>query len=161
MGRVEYPPLLILSSQDEYREHFHTVFCAGPLLTFDDISVRFRKRDFDHAFFESSSPKSKDDTFSQKRAERMDWVKCALNDPGADIRVGYDNKLRCEATDRRVAIVCGNFVVIIRIIKEKQAEFVTCYLADSWTIQKIKKSKKWPREKEKPSAELDGSEDSA
>ena len=67
----------------------------------------------------------------------MDWVKCALNDPGADIRFGYDNKLRCDATDRRVAIVCGNFVVIIRIVREKQAEFVTCYLADSGTIQKI------------------------
>ncbi|MCU0713275.1 MAG: hypothetical protein MUC43_14535 [Pirellula sp.] len=54
-----------------------------------------------------------------------------------------------------------NAIKIIKDIKEKQAEFVTCYLADSWTIQKIKKSKKWPREKEKPSSELDGSGDSA
>ena len=45
--------------------------------------------------------------------------------------------------------------------KEKRAEFVTCYLVDFWTIQKIRMNKKWPREKEKPTTELDGAEDSA
>ncbi len=146
MARVEYPPHLELDSEDEYREYFHTVYCGGPLETFDGIMVRFRKRDFGHAFFESSSAKSKDDVFSDDRAKRMHWVKLALSDPGADIRVGYDNQLRQDDFARRVAIVKGNFVVIIRIVRDKQAEFVTCYVATSWTMQKIKKSRKWPRE---------------
>ena len=75
MARVEYPPFLELDSEAEYRAHFHKVYCAGPLSTFDDIFVRFRKSDFDHAFFESSSPKSKDDSFSSDRAKRMDFVR--------------------------------------------------------------------------------------
>ncbi len=146
MAKVEYPPFLELDSEDDYRKHFHNEYCAGPIPTFDGIMVRFRKRDFDHAFFESSSAKSKDDTFSDDRAKRMDWVKLALSDPSADIRVGYDNKLRQDDFARRVAIVKGNFIVIIRIVRDKQAEFVTCYVATSWTMQKIKKSRKWPRE---------------
>ena len=146
MARIEYPPFLELDSEEKYREHFHNEYCAGPIPTFDGIMVRFRRRDFDHAFFESSSPNSKDDTFSDDRAKRMDWVKLALSDPSADIRVGYNNRLRQDDFARRVAIVKGNFVVIIRIVKDKQAEFVTCYVATTWTMQKIKKSRKWPRE---------------
>lgn len=161
MGRVDYPPLLKLASESEYREHFHKIYCVGPLQTFDDIQVRFRKRDFEHAFFESSSAKSKDDTFSLVRSERMEWVKQALIDPGADIRFGYDSTLRSEARDRRVAIVQGNFVVIIRIVDDKRAEFVTCYLADTRTIQKIKKSRKWPREKDMSTTDKHESDDRA
>ena len=150
MSKVEYPPLLKLASEREYREHFYREYCSGALPTFDGIMVRFRKRDFDHAFFESSSPKSKDDTFSDHsggRAERMDWVKSALGDPSADLRVGYDNRLRKKDESRRVAIVKGNFVVIIRLTDTKKAEFVTCYVAGTRTLQLIRKSSKWPRQK--------------
>ena len=159
MTKVEYPPLLELDSEDDYRAHFYAEYCSGPISTFDDIAVRFRKRDFDHAFFESSSPKSKDDTFSDHtggRAERMDWVKFALKDPSADIRFGYNNQLRQKDDSRRVAIVKGNFVVIIRLTGDKQAEFVTCYVATTWTLQKIRKSSKWPRENP-PKPEVDDS----
>lgn len=146
MARIEYPPFLELDSEEKYREHFHNEYCAGPIPTFDGIMVRFRKSDFDHAFFESSSPKHKDDTPSPERRKRMDWVKLALSDPGADIRVGYDNTLRQPDQSRRVAIVKGNFVVIIRIVGEKKANFMTCYVASTRTIQLIKKGRKWPRE---------------
>lgn len=145
MTRAVYPALLELATEDEYRNHFYAEYCAGPLPTFDGIAVRFRKDNFDHAFFESSSPQSKDDTFSPDRAKRMDWIKIALMDPGADIRYGYDNKLRQNDNARRVVIVKGNFVVIIRLTSEKQAEFVTCYVATTWTLEKLRKSKKWPR----------------
>ena len=150
MSKVEYPPLLELGSEDAYRTHFHSEYCASPISTFDGIMVRFRRRDFDHAFFESSSPTSRDDMFSDQpggRAERMDWVKSALTDPSADLRVGYDNKRRQKAVNRRVAIVKGNFVVIIRLTGKKRASFVTCFVATTWTLQKIRKSSKWPREK--------------
>jgi len=158
MSKVEYPPLLKLASEREYREHFFREYCSGALPTFDGVMVRFRRRDFDHAFFESSSPKSKDDTFSDHsggRAERMDWVKAALSDPSADLRVGYDNRRRQKDKSRRVAIVKGNFVVIIRLTDTMKAEFVTCFVANTWTLQKIRKSSKWPREKP-PKPELDG-----
>lgn len=147
---MDYPPFLEGKTEAEYRTHFESVYCQGPLPTFDGIQVRFRKNDFDHAFFESSSPKSKDDVFSAERSKRIDWIKTALADASADLRVGYDNQLRRLATDRRVAIVKGNFVAIIRIIGEEKAEFVTCYIASTWTLQKIRKSPKWPRKKKRP-----------
>lgn len=150
---MDYPPFLEGKTEAEYRTLFESVYCRGPLPTFDGIQVRFRKDDFDHAFFESSSPKSKDDVFSTERAKRIEWIKIALADASADLRVGYDSQLRQPATDRRVAIVKGNFVVIIRIIRERRAEFVTCYVATTWTLQKIRKSPKWPRKKKTQDAE--------
>ena len=150
---MNFPPFLEGLSEQEYREHFVATYCKDAILTFDGIAVRFRKRHFEHAFFESSSPAKKDDTFSLERAKRMDWVKIALNDPSADIRVGYDNLRRRPATDRRVAIVKGNFVVIIRLTDTDKAEFVTCYVADSKSLSLIRKSAKWPR---KPTNKADG-----
>ena len=85
-----YPPFLHYKSNQEYRKHFELVYCRGPVLTFDGIPVRFRKRDFDHAFFETVN--NKDDTFSVKRAQRMDWIKAALQDPGAERYMGMGQK---------------------------------------------------------------------
>lgn len=141
---MDYPPLVTNATEAEFRVHFERVYCQGPIETFDGIQVRFRKSQFDHAFFESK--KAKDDTFSLSRAERIDWIKAALLDNGADLRVGWDNQRRCSARDRRVAIVKGNYVLIIRLLgSSKSAEFVTAFVADSSTIQKIRKSSKWPR----------------
>lgn len=58
---MEFPTLLSLSSEAEYRAHFEKTFCRKALYTFDGIEVRFFKRQFDHCFFESMH--SKDDSF--------------------------------------------------------------------------------------------------
>lgn len=142
---MDYPPLLNLADEEAYRHHFEAEYCVSPLPTFDGISVRFRKRVFYHAFFESSSSWKKDDQFSTARAERMDWIKTALSDPKADLRYGYDSKKRCEARDRRVVIVKGNFIIVIRLIDDKRAEFVTCFVATTRAVQQIRRSRKWPR----------------
>jgi hypothetical protein len=41
---------------------------------------------FDHCFFESTH--SKDDTFSSRRAERINWIKAVLQDTNAELRQG-------------------------------------------------------------------------
>ena len=143
---MAYPPLLNLNSSAEYRAHFENIYCRRPLMTFDNIAVRFGKSDFNHCFFESVN--AKDDTFSPQRAQRMDWIKAALEDATAELYVGWDNARKCEAKDRRVAIVMTDFVVIIRVTDAtcapKKAEFVTCYHADSGrTLQLIRSGRKW------------------
>lgn len=143
---MSYPALLMLHSSAEYRTHFENVYCRGPIVTFDNIMVRFRTRDFNHCFFESV--KDKDDTFSSIRAQRMDWIKAALEDPRAELYVGWDNKNKKEAPDSRVAIVMGDFVVVIRLTDPtstpRKAEFVTCYRADSGrTLKLIRSGRKW------------------
>lgn len=141
------PPLLSLADETAYRAHFKATYCKGPILTFDGIAVRFQKADFDHCCFESNRRTRQKQYFSRKRAERLDWIQAALRDPGADLRVGWDNSRGRYDHDRRLTIVSGNYIVIIALQKcRTKARFITAYVADSGrTLQLIKTSPKWPR----------------
>ena len=135
-----YPPLVQYQTELEYRRHFERVYCRGTMATFDAIQVRFRKTMFDHCFFESVN--SKDDTFSLPRAERIDWIKAVLQDSSAELHEGWDNKKKQSAKNRRVAIVVGSYVVIIRI-RGNKADFVTAFVANGRSIQKIRTNPIW------------------
>ena len=138
---MAYPPLVQYQTELDYRRHFERVYCRGTIQTFDGIEVRFRKRMFDHCFFESVT--TKDDTFSTRRAERIDWIKAALQDASAELRLGWDNKKKRAANDRRVVIVVGNYVVIIRLYRADRAEFVTAFVATQRTIRQIRTNPFW------------------
>lgn len=134
------PPLVQYHTEQEYRQHFERIYCRQPIKTFDGIMVRFRKGMFDHCFFESIH--AKDDTFSQRRAERIDWIKSVLQDANAELREGWDNKKKCPAKDRRVAVVVNNYVVIIRI-RGVKADFVTAFVVTGNSIRKIRTNPLW------------------
>ena len=147
---MSYPSLLNLQNQVDYQKYWINNYCKKGIQTFDGIVVRFRQKDFEHAFFESV--RSKDDTFSWKRAERMDWIATTLRDPSSELFIGWDNQKKRYDNHRRVAIVMGNYVVVISISKKKpkQASFVTAFVADTpprpgrpSTIDMIKKRPKW------------------
>jgi len=139
---MPYPPLVSYQTIDEYRAHFEKVYCRGPIVTFDGIPVRFRKRDFDHAFFESRT--TKDDTFSPQRSQRIDWIQATLLDPDSERYVGWDKKKKRYDHQRRVAVVKGNYVVVIAINKDGAGRFITAYLADSSrTVGLIRQGPKW------------------
>ncbi len=140
---MTYPHLVNYQTATEYQSHFEQIYCQGPIITFDGISVRFRKDDFSHAFFESV--RSKDDTFSDKRARRIDWIKAALQDPLSDRYLGWDNKRKRYDGKRRVTVVVNNYVVVIALNRQgDKARFITAYVADSGrTIRMIKQSPKW------------------
>ena len=118
------------------------MYCRQKIKTFDDISVRFHKRDFDHAFFESKM--SKDDTFSTIRAEKMDWIKAALQDPNSERYVGWNKRRKRHDPRRRVTVVMGDYVVVIGLSKKGAGNFITAYVADSGrTLRMIRGSSKW------------------
>jgi hypothetical protein len=135
------PALVIYATEDEYREHFRRVYCLGPVMTFDGIAVRFRTGMFDHCFFESIA--ARDDTFSRLRAERIDWIASALQDPSAELFVGWDNKKKRPATNRRVTIVVGDYLTIIQMKGAKDAVFITAFVAGPSTIAKVRRSPHW------------------
>lgn len=140
-----YPPLLRLTQESDYRTRFEILYCGKPVPTFDGIEVRFRKSDFDHCFFESTNRDRKKDEFSVLRAERLDWIKVALGDVNADRFVGWDRDRRTNDKNRRVTLVCINYVVVIEIMRNATARFVTAYVADSpLTLQKIRQGPRWP-----------------
>lgn len=145
-------PLVKYDSAAKYRQRFENIYCRKPIVTFDGIQVRFRKRDFNHCFFESM--KTKDDTFSPERAERIDWIKATLEDPSSELHVGWNRKKKKYDSTRRVAIVMKNYVVVISITTKEEyltADFCTAYLADTVplkgqnfsTLEKIKLGPKW------------------
>lgn len=142
---MTYPPLVCYSTEREYRSHFEREYCHVPICSFDDIYVRFNKRDFDHCFFESSRRDGVKDKFSRKRAERISWIKVALQDVNADLFVGWDKQRRRYDHGRRVALVVGDYVVVIRIVDSKNARFVTAFVADTQhSLDSIKGGPKWP-----------------
>ncbi|MBW1717250.1 MAG: hypothetical protein JRJ77_15745 [Deltaproteobacteria bacterium] len=105
---MPYPSLARYKTEAQYRAHFERVYCSRAIVTFDGIPVRFKKKDFDHAFYESTL--SKDDAFSRKRAQRIDWIKAALEDPKSERYLGWDNKRKRYDRRRRVALVMGDYV---------------------------------------------------
>jgi hypothetical protein len=138
---VDYPPLLKSKTAAEYRSYYESNYCRCPIKTFDGIEVRFRKRDFNHCFFESVE--TKDDTFSIERAERLLWIKAALQDSSAELYIGWDNRKKKLTDGRRVAIVFGNYVVIIVLTGKLKADFVTAFIAGDSSLSKIRNSPKW------------------
>ena len=141
---MKYQSLIQYQTVDEYRKHYEKIYCRQPVTTFDGIVVRFRKNRFSHCFFESSRRNKVKDKFSIQRAERIDWIKTALEDPEAELYVGWDGKKKQCDKRRRVSLVAEDYVVVIRLSGIKKAQFVTAYVADSLsTLQKIKGSPKW------------------
>lgn len=147
---MSYPSLLLLKDKAEYKKHWIKNYCQQGIKTFDGIVVYFRHEDFEHAFYESVT--SKNDTFSVKRAERMWWIATALKDPMSQLYMGWNKQKKCYDNQRRVAIVMGNYVVVIAISKKKpkQAKLITAFVADTpskpgrpSTIDQIRRSPKW------------------
>jgi hypothetical protein len=90
--------------------------------------VRFYEDMFDHAFYESENRKRKDKSIlSYNRLEKIYWIKATLQDENAILKKGWDNQSKAYFKDRRVAIVKGNYVVIIRFTGFLKAKFVTAF----------------------------------
>ena len=145
---MAYPPLLSLADEQSYRARYEAIYCVAPIITFDGISVRFRKDAFDHCFFMSTRRNGTKDSFSAQRAERIDWIQATLQDPSAELFEGWDKKKKRYDATRRVALVMSNYVVIIRFTGNSSAEFVTAYLVDTEeNLKKIKASPKYTQKK--------------
>lgn len=145
-----YGELIVVKNHTEadMRRIWAEEYCRKVIKTHDGIRVHFYDSNFDHAFYESSvrngsrnKPKSKD-IFSYSRAARMMWIKDVLADKEAKMYVGYDSKEKGYIRSKRVSVVKGNYVVVIQLYKEKQARFITAYIANN-SIDKITSGPEW------------------
>ena len=146
---MRLPDLLIFEAEREYLTYYREEYCRKGVVTFDGIRVYFRESRFSHAFYESSNRDGRKDKFSKIRAQRMGWIRAMLESADSDLFQGWDNKRKRYDPGRRVCVVYGDFVVILKIRLKKNgaltAEFITCYQADN-SIRKIKNSPKWTKE---------------
>jgi len=140
------PPVLVYyATEAEYRAHYERCYCRAEIHTFDGLRVYFPKQQFDDAFFESADRTARDKSvFSKARAERIDWIRAAIEEPKAELYQGWDRDKKVFAKDRRVILIFGNYVVVLQIRgKRSSATFITAYVADPKTIQKIRSNPRW------------------
>lgn len=118
-------------TEDLLREMWSKEYCEVEIKTVDGIVVAFYSEMFDHCFFESANRRKKDKSIlSTIRLERFYWIKEALQDPDAVLKVGWDSSKKSYDGSRRVALVKGNYVVIIHIYAEQKARFTTAYVVE-------------------------------
>ncbi|MDH4909797.1 hypothetical protein [Xanthomonas euvesicatoria] len=146
---MSLPPLVRYGTSAEYRQHYERVYCRGNIRTPDEIRVYFDAKKFDHAFYESVGRDGQKDTFSEVRAQRIDWIQATLTHPGATLFQGWDKTAGQVDVTRRVAVIYEDFVVVIALSLTRdsvlKANFITCYQADS-SIGKIRSSPTWSHE---------------
>lgn len=119
-------------SETELRNIWREEYCNNEINTFDNVLVKFYEDMFDHVFFESANRIRKDKSIlSFNRLEKIYWIKETLQDRDAILKKGWDNERKEYFKDRRVAIVKGNYVVIIRFTGMLRAKFVTAYEKDN------------------------------
>lgn len=135
-------------TEEELREIWRDTYCHKVIKTHDGIRVHFYESNFDHAFYESSkrnqsrNKKKSKDILSSERLSRILWIKDVLEDPTATMYVGFDNKTKRYDRTKRVAVVKGNYVVVIQIYAEGKANFITAYVANN-SIDKIEQGPRW------------------
>ena len=115
-------------SEAEMRKMWSDEYCLAEIETFDSIMVKCYTDMFDHIFYESFNRIKKDKSIlSLNRLEKMLWIKDVLQDRDAILKKGWNSKDKEYYKDRRVAIVKGNYVVIIRFTGKLKAKLVTAY----------------------------------
>ncbi len=139
------PPLVHYAPEAEYRDHYEREYCRAVIHTCDGLRVFFPKRQFDHAFFESANRRARDKSvFSRTRAERINWIRAALEDEAAQQFVGWDRDRKQHDPCRRVTVAYSNYVVVLRVHRPgARATFVTAYQAEASVIQKICSGPRW------------------
>jgi hypothetical protein len=116
------------SREQEMRKLWKEEYCLAEIETFDGVKVKFYEDMFDHCFYESNNRNKKDKTIlSLNRLEKILWIKDTLQDADAIFKKGWDTQGKKHYTDRRVAIVKDNYVVIIRFTGLLKAKLVTAY----------------------------------
>lgn len=136
---------LYFETEKEYKEYFIKNYCEKEIYTYSGINVKFYEDQFEHCFFESKNFKKRDKSiFSKERAERIKWIKEVLENEEAELYVGWDRDKKVYNFNRRVSIISPeNYVVIINIINEKKAKFITAYVASQTNAKKIRNNPKW------------------
>ncbi len=72
--------LIILDSEEEYRQEYINVFIKGEQCFLRNIPVVFDEKSFGHIFFEPADETDKKGKFSSRRAKKMHFIKAMLRE---------------------------------------------------------------------------------
>lgn len=128
-----YHTLLKMNNETDYKNYYINNYCNCGIYTHYGLRVNFKDSDFEHAFYASQSRREKDKSlFSRERAERIEWIKKALQDKNLTLYDGWDSKKKRYDPRRRVSLVTPDgYVVVIRLTKPNEGRFVTAFVIDN------------------------------
>ena len=72
--------LIILDSEEEYRQEYINIFVKGEPYLVRNIPVVFDEKSFGHIFFEPADESEKKGKFSVRRAKKMHFIKAMLRE---------------------------------------------------------------------------------
>ena len=72
--------VIILDSEEEYRQEYIKVFVKGEPCFLRNIPVVFDEKSFEHIFFEPENEADKKSRFSARRAKKMHFIKAMLRE---------------------------------------------------------------------------------
>lgn len=126
-------------TEAQLRQIWKVEYCDQEIITFDNVTVKFYEDMFDHVFYESANNIEKDKSIlSLNRLEKIYWIKEVLADSTAALKKGWDNTTKTVVNDRRVALVKGNYIVVIRFTGLLKAKLVTAFeMQDDEDVQKV------------------------
>ena len=138
------PALLKLSSEAEYREHFHRTYAqGGPITTYDGIEVRFYDNQFNHAFYMSPTRGGGKTAFDRPRAEKMDWIRWGLANPSLEV---YRRTMESGAVRRVILEPTVPYVIVCELLPTDptKAVFITAYIVtDLETVRLVRSNPTW------------------
>ncbi len=156
-------------SEKELKEKYRKVFIETyvrdvngneiKLFDWSGTRVRFNSRSFDHAFSESSDYRFRDGShdlpLSKRRARCILWIKEALTalQGTIEVRNQYRKVSSGRNKKRRVLLVVEEKYVIVLQYRDKKKElqFITAYIADRSSVDKIIREGGWIETKKSPS----------
>lgn len=152
-------------SEQELKEKYRKVFVetyvrdsAGneiAIFDWEGTRVRFHEYNFDHAFSESSDYRFGDGVhdlpLSEKRARCILWIKEALKADKGTVEVRH--QYRKAGKKRRVLLVVEERYVVVLEYREKikELQFITAFIADRSSMERIKRQGGWIETKKSPS----------
>lgn len=141
---MPYPGLLYLPNEESYRAHFIEYYVRkSPIMTFDNIAVRFFERNFSHAFYAKSTRGAYEkDLFSMQRATRIDWIRHALESKTCEL---YRRTMPNKSLRRIALMLPERYSVVIQVDKNQQkANFITAYVVgDDESLRKMRGNPRW------------------
>lgn len=147
MADWTHPPALVqYAAVEDYRAHYTLKYCAkgAEIRTFDGIRVYFPIGWFDHGFLKSKIYAPGERLFlDQDRAERIDWINWAIENPNAELYQGWLKEKKIVDPTRRVAVVLSSYAVVIQMKQKEGAVIITAFRPTGETLKKIRSNPKW------------------
>lgn len=134
------PPLLNLVDRQAYQEWYIANYCQAPIVTHDNLTVRFFKGDFVHLCHKENNDGVRD-VFQVDRAQRLPWLAVALQDALSQMYFGWQGGRVLH--DRRVCEYEQNYVVVIQLLKQDQARILTAFTMEHGSILKLRANPIW------------------